>query len=122
MPSSAAEGSRLRKVVSRLATATLRDNRAVADLELAVGEAFSNAVKYGSCDSKVSVCVETPSRRELAIEMAYPGTQFDTTVKYPEDATAGNGGFGRFIIQSVTDAMEYSFKDGLTTLRMVKRR
>lgn len=121
MPSRAYECSRLRKVVCRLASATLRDPD-VADVELAVGEAFSNAVKYGSEDGKVSIRVETPSSRELAVEMAYPGNRFDTSVKYPQDVLSGSGGFGRYIMRQIIDSMEYSFENGNTTLRITKRR
>lgn len=122
MPSSADECARLRKVICRLASSALRDRRAAADLELAVGEAFSNAVKYGAQNSKVSICVEAPSNRELAVEMAYPGSRFDTAIKLPDDPKNVSGGFGRYIMDTVTDSMEYSFENGLTTLRMTKRR
>lgn len=120
--SSAAECSRLRKVVCRLASAALRSPSAVADAELAVGEAFSNAVKYGAPDSKVSVCVEVSPRRGLAVEIAYPGRKFDTRVTRPKNVRRATGGFGRYIMQEVMDSVEYSFHDGLTTLRMTKRR
>lgn len=121
-PSKPAECPRLRKVISRLAGDALRSPHAVADVELAVGEAFSNAVRHGGRNAKVSLRVEARSERELAVEMAYPGCRFDTTVTCPTDVQEGRGGFGRFIMQQVLDGMEYSFRNGCTTLRMVKRR
>jgi len=120
--SEAAECRRLRKVVSRLAADALCSPHAVADVELAVGEAFSNAVKHGARNAKVSLRVEARSERELAVEVAYPGRQFDTTVTCPTDMHEGRGGFGRFIMQQILDGMEYSFRDGRTTVRMLKRR
>jgi anti-sigma regulatory factor (Ser/Thr protein kinase) len=91
-------------------------------MELALGEAISNAVKFGGRDSMISVKVETLPNREVAVELAYPGEKFDTCVTRPQDIRNATGGFGRFIIQQVTDSMEYSFEDGRTRLRMVKRR
>jgi anti-sigma regulatory factor (Ser/Thr protein kinase) len=122
MPSDASECYKLRKVVCRLATATLRDPGAVADVELAVGEAFGNAVKHGAKNGKVSVKVEPHRHRELAVEMAYSSGPFDTAVTYPQNILEGKGGLGRYIMRQILDGMEYSFDDnGGTTLRMTKR-
>jgi anti-sigma regulatory factor (Ser/Thr protein kinase) len=120
MPSSPAECSRLRKVVTRLASAGLRPT-AAEEMELALGEAISNAVKYGESDAKISVRVESLPDREVAVELDYPDDQFDACIKCPDDLRNATGGFGRFIIQQVTDSMEYSFQDGHTRLRMTKR-
>jgi anti-sigma regulatory factor (Ser/Thr protein kinase) len=122
MVSNAAECSRLRKVVSRLALAALNDAHAVADLELAIGEAFSNAVKYGAHDAKVSVRVESSFGHRVMLEMAYPGSRFDTRITLPSNTAQATGGYGRFLMRNVTDSMEYSFRNGCTTLRMTKRR
>ena len=121
MPSSPAEFSRLRKVVTRLASAELR-GIAAKDIELALGEAISNAVKYGRSDAKISVRVESLPDRKVAVELDYPGERFDARIKCPDDVRNATGGFGRFIIQQITDSMEYSFEDGHTRLRMTKRR
>ena len=120
MPSSPAECSRLRKVVTRLASAELR-GIAAEEMELALGEAISNAVKYGQSDAKISVRVKSLPDREVAVELNYPDERFDACVTCPDDVRNATGGFGRFIIQQVTDSMEYSFEDGHTRLRMTKR-
>lgn len=120
MLSSPAECSRLRKLVTRLAASALRSTDA-EDMELAIGEALSNAVKYGQAGSKISVRVESSPDTELAVELAYLGSRFDTCVKCPDDLANATGGFGRFIIDQVTDSMEYSFDNGCTTLRLTKR-
>jgi anti-sigma regulatory factor (Ser/Thr protein kinase) len=105
-----------------LAAAALRSSGAVTDIELAVGEAFSNAIKYGKRNSKITVRVVGAPGCEVSVEMAYPGSRFDTTVKRPADIEKATGGFGRYIIKQVMDDTEYSFRNGFTTLRMRKRR
>lgn len=122
VPSNPLQCSRLRKIVGRIASYTLRNPEAVADVELAFGEAFSNAVKYGENGSKVSVRIEPISNRGLALEMAYPGASFDTTVTLPKDKGDAKGGFGRYIITQVMDSLEYSFDSGCTRVRMTKRK
>lgn len=112
--------SRLRKVLARLASTALADQDAVDDLGLAFGEAFSNAVKYGS-DGVVTLRVQAGPDSGLALEMIYPGTAFNTKISLPQDTSSGNGGFGRYIMACLTDYLEYSFHNGSTTLRMAKR-
>jgi anti-sigma regulatory factor (Ser/Thr protein kinase) len=120
-PSSLRECRRLRKIVCRLASATLGTSDAVEDVELALGEAFSNAVKYGSART-ISVRVKTRPGRQFALELVYPGRRFDTEVTPPPDMRGANGGFGRLLMKQVMDSMEYSFRDGRTTVRMTKKR
>ncbi len=120
MPSSPAECSRLRKVVTRLASIALRPT-AAEEMELALGEALTNAVRYGDSGGKITVRVETLPHREVAVELAYPGREFDTCITCPPDLKNATGGFGRFIIQRTTDSMDYSFENGYTHLRMTKR-
>jgi anti-sigma regulatory factor (Ser/Thr protein kinase) len=122
MPSRFSESPRLRKVVCHLASATLCDQKAAADVETAVGEAFTNAIKFGAEDGKVCVKVESPEWRALSIEMAYPGCDLDGSVRYPQNVLNAEGGFGRCIARKMIDSMEYSFEDGKTTLRITKRR
>jgi anti-sigma regulatory factor (Ser/Thr protein kinase) len=112
----------LRKILCRLAEVTLRDPVAVDDMELAFGEAFGNAVKYGEKNAKICVRVEAVPEYGLSIEMAYPGSQFNTTVTYPSDVKNANGGFGRFIMKQLVDSLEYSFDGGFTTVRMTRHR
>ena len=121
VPLNNAECSRVRRVVSCLASAALNDPAAVDDIELAIGEAFSNAVKYGT-HGLATVFVDLSTPRVLSLEMIYPGRDFDTTVTYPADIENGNGGFGRFIMSRLLDRMDYSFEDGRTVLRMRKAR
>jgi len=117
----AAKASRIRKVVSCLASATLRDPLAVGDIELAIGEAFSNAVKYG-LGGKASMRIDISEPENIAVEMTYPGKGFDTTVTYPDDAESGDGGFGRYIMHQILDKMDYYFEDGCTILSISKHR
>lgn len=121
MPASHSECWRLRRLISQLAVASRFNPPDVADVALAVGEAFSNAVKYGTRNSKVRVRVEDFDR-ELAVVLEYHGPRFDTSVRLPRDVTTARGGFGRYIMQQVTDGMCYEFYDGHTVLRLTKRR
>lgn len=107
-------------MVTRLASTALQEC-ALEEMELALGEAISNAVRYGVPDSKITVRVETLPSQEVAVELAYPGERFDTPITCPEDLSNATGGFGRFIIQQVMDSMEYSFENGRTRLRITKR-
>ena len=121
VPANLAESYKLRKIVTFLASGLLYNQSDIADVELAVGEAFTNAVKYGTGNNKVCVRVDSSSKRELSVELKYRGRQFDTTVTCPEEPTY-TGGYGRFLMKQVTDGMRYRFKDGDTILRLVKRR
>ncbi len=121
VPLNPSECSRVRRVVCCLASAALNDPVAVGDIELAMGEAFSNAVKYGR-HGLATVYVDLSRPKVLTLEMVYPGADFDTTVTYPEDVHNASGGFGRFIMKRVLDMMDYSFEDGRTILRMRKTR
>lgn len=121
VPADLCESYKLRKIVSFLASGLLFNPSDIADVELAVGEAFTNAVKYGMGNSKVSVKVDSSSSREFAVELKYRGREFDTTVTCPEKPTH-TGGYGRFLMKQVTDGMRYRFKNGDTIVRLVKRR
>lgn len=121
VPLNPAECSRVRKVVACLASAALDDPIAIGDIELAVGEAFSNAVKYGHQGS-ATVYIDLSTPKAMTLEMVYQGSGFDTSVKYPQDVEKANGGFGRFIMNRVLDMMHYTFEDGRTILRMSKSR
>ena len=121
VPADLSESRKLRKIVAFLAAGLLYRSSDITDVELAVGEAFTNAVKYGAGGSKVYIRVDSSSNRELSVELKYRGRQFDTTVTCPEEPTH-EGGYGRFIMQQITDGMRYRFKNGETVLRLVKRR
>lgn len=121
VPADLSESCKLRKIVVFLASGLLFNPSDIADVELAVGEAFTNAVKYGMGNSKVSVKVDSSSSCEFAVELKYRGREFDTTVTCPEEPTH-TGGYGRFLMKQVTDGMRYRFENGDTVVRLVKRR
>lgn len=121
VPADLAESYKLRKIVTFLASGLLFDRSDIADVELAVGEAFTNAVRYGIGSSKVFVKVDSSSNREFSVELKYRGREFDTRVTCPEKPTH-TGGYGRFLMQQVTDGVRYYFKDGNTIVRLTKRR
>jgi len=123
VPARLSQSQKVRKVISHLAEAALRDPILVTEMEVAVGEAFSNAVKYGDRRTAISFKLESGKGNSLAVRMAYGGKPFDTTVTYPLDVLEGKGGLGRYIMTRVLDRMEYRFgAGGMTTLCMRKSR
>jgi anti-sigma regulatory factor (Ser/Thr protein kinase) len=120
MRSSLQECARLRRLVARMAARSLCKNAAL-DMELAVGEALSNAVKYGSPDEMICVRIDLRAKHELAVDLYYCGNRFNTRVRRPAHPQTATHGYGRFIIRQVTDDMEYTFEDGRTHLRLTKR-
>jgi anti-sigma regulatory factor (Ser/Thr protein kinase) len=111
MPSKASESYGLRKAVCRLACASLSDPDAAADMELAVGEAFANAVEYGDEDAKVFIKVGASTRRSVSVEMAYSGCKFDTCITNPQDVLSPEASFGSFIMHEIADGAGFHFID-----------
>jgi serine/threonine-protein kinase RsbW len=94
----------------------------LADLETAIGEACTNALKHGSprgdLDEVRAKCMR--NRHTLIVEISDNGCGFD-----PERAPAPppdklfEGGMGVFIMKALTDTVEFEFRHG-TTVRLVK--
>lgn len=120
MRSSLEECARLRRLVARLSARSLCE-KAALDMELAVGEALSNAVKYGSPDDMICVRIDSRAKHEFAVDLYYCGHRFNTRVTRPSHPETATHGYGRFIISQAADNMQYTFKDGRTHLRLTKR-
>lgn len=96
---------------------------AIDDIRLAVGEAFSNAVRHGqAADVPINIrCRQIGDR--LLIELNYRGDQFHPDeVPLPTAESGCQGGMGIYFMRLVMDAVEYDFRDGYTRLIMEKRR
>lgn len=96
---------------------------AVDDIRLAVGEAFSNAVRHGhAAEAPIQIrCREIEDR--LLIELKYPGDLFYPDRIPPPTAESGcDGGMGIYFMRLVMDVVEYDFRDGYTHLVLEKRR
>lgn len=109
-------GQAARRFIKRIAGEWLSGNR-LTDLELAVGEAVSNAVQYGEGISLHVAC--WTERGNLVTEIGSRGDGFGR-IGPPELPPIGSvRGYGLFIIHHVVDAVE--FFDGGTRMRLTKR-
>lgn len=94
----------------------------IGDIELAVGEAVSNAIKHGcsfNCRARIIIRLYQHSDR-LVAEVSDSGCGFDLEglpKTLPNDLI--EGGRGLRFIRSFMDEVSYSF-DGGTTVRMTK--
>ncbi len=92
-------------------------------VNLAVGEAASNAVRHGCREDgnlKVRVRSSTDGHT-LVVEINDPGPGFDPEqVRSPELGELREGGMGIYFMRLTMDDVTYSFDEG-TTVRLVKR-
>ena len=96
----------------------------LADVELAVGEASSNALKYGSPKGELDEVTVKCMKNEhtLIVEISDNGGGFDPEAVSPltPDGLA-EGGMGIFLMRALMDTVEFEFRSG-TTVRLTKRR
>ncbi len=119
-----AESARaFRKVVRDDATAAGFDQSAIPDLLLSVGEAFTNAVRYGNAVEHGGVEARIQaSPSEVVVTLEYAGESFCHQIPCIADTVnLKSGGLGRMIMYTLLDEVDYEFKDGYTIVRMVKR-
>lgn len=115
------EGRPLRRAVRDLCEQAGVADEASSDFLLAISEAFSNAIRYGTTPAEESVRVRVEiSRLEARLWLEYRGEPF------PQDpprlpAADSTGGRGRYLIARLTDEAEYQFANGKTRLKLVKR-
>lgn len=92
-----------------------------ADVKLAVGEAVTNAVKYGgvTAEDTVSICCTADSSR-LVVVISDSGPGFDrTALSYPHPDELPTRGMGIPIMELVMDEVIFENAAGMT-VRMVK--
>ena len=112
----------IRQNVIEFASSCPFTSEELMDLELAVGEACTNAVKHGSPrgdQDNVNVkCLK--KNTTLVVEITDHGSGFDPkAIKLPNaDLLPGNG-FGLYLMRQLVDTVEFAFSDG-TTVRLVK--
>jgi serine/threonine-protein kinase RsbW len=98
------------------------DSQLLDAVNLAVGEAASNAVRHGCReDDSQKVRVESATNgHTLVIEISDPGAGFDPKeVRSPEVGELREGGMGIYFMRLTMDEVTYSFEGG-TTVRLVK--
>lgn len=97
------------------------EGECVSELLLAVSEAFSNAVRYGTTPPQACICVDIYiGPVEARITLVYEGAPF------PQDPPSlpsidSTGGRGRYLIALLTDEASYQFQEGKTCLGLLKR-
>jgi serine/threonine-protein kinase RsbW len=98
------------------------DSQLLDAVNLAVGEAASNAVRHGCREDdclKVRVKSATDGHT-LVVEINDPGPGFDPDqVSSPEVGELREGGMGIYFMRLTMDGVEYTFDNG-TTVRLLK--
>lgn len=124
LPSSLSFCSVARERVRRVADAVGFDRKCREDILLAVGEAVSNAIKYGKCEeddpSFTVSCLGT--REKVCVTVSDSGPGFSLTEDVPsfEDALFMEHGRGIHCMNAVMDDVVFKFGGG-TTVQLVKR-
>jgi anti-sigma regulatory factor (Ser/Thr protein kinase) len=95
----------------------------LGEIELAVGEACTNAVKYGSpAGANDTIQVKcTKDEHALVIEVSDSGPGFDPAALTPPCDELSESGMGIRLMRCMMDEVEFKFGYG-TTVRMVKYR
>ncbi|MCL5104489.1 MAG: ATP-binding protein [Armatimonadetes bacterium] len=120
-PSLMANCHEARERVDRVAEAVGFSKCRRSDIMLAVGEAVTNAVKYGHNGDKAHFtvsCVATTEKLSVSVSDNGPGFSLQDIPTF-EDALMMESGRGVHCINAVMDEVDFQFDDG-TTVRMVK--
>ncbi len=121
LQSDLSQGRPLRCRLQELCNQAGIEGEGVSELLLAVSEAFSNAVRYGSTPPGECISVDVSiGAAEARVTLIYAGEPF------PQDPPAlpsieSTGGRGRYLIALLTDEARYQFRDGKTRLSLLKR-
>ncbi|MHB0913174.1 MAG: ATP-binding protein [Armatimonadota bacterium] len=90
------------------------------DLEIAIGEACSNAVRHGTPGGGEIRVACKRNERTFVVEISDCGEGFDpTALSQPDPNQMKEGGMGIYLMHMLMDAVEFDF-DGGTTVRLVK--
>lgn len=114
--------SLLRQKAMDFAATSPLSSEDLMDLELAIGEACSNAVRHGSPDGKLGeVCVRYMMKENaLVVEISDHGCGFDPElVPPPVPEQMAEGGLGIYLMRKLVDVVEFEFDAG-TTVRLTK--
>lgn len=110
--------------VSKMAVAAGFDQNSINDILLAVGEAVTNAIKYGSKGVENAAftvsCLATKERFCISVSDNGPGFDCKDIPSF-EDALFMEHGRGVYCINALMDEVSFHFNFG-TTVRMVKHK
>ena len=110
-----------RKTLEAIASTIGLTTREVEDLELAVGEACTNAVKYGEAGDQTVQVIYRVGRNSIEIDVCNKGKAFTPPACPTPIENLQAGGLGLFLIDQLVDEMMIDCKAGQTTLKMVKQ-
>jgi serine/threonine-protein kinase RsbW len=108
--------------VSEMLESLSPDSTLLDAVNLAVGEAASNAVRHGCReDERKKVRVQSATDgHTLVVEICDPGPGFDPDrIPSPEPGELREGGMGIYFMRLTMDEVTYSFEEG-TRVRLVK--
>ena len=97
---------------------------AILDLEVAVGEALSNAILYGSQDSasRISICCEGSMRKDsFIVEVVDSGAPFDPGTARAASSYDDVGGRGISIMRALVDKLRIYHNGEGTVVELVMK-
>jgi anti-sigma regulatory factor (Ser/Thr protein kinase) len=95
------------------------------DLELAAGEAITNAILYGSPDpsGRISICADFNQRTQtMSIEIQDHGNAFDRTKTKRSVPAESTGGRGLKLMRMLVDRVYISQEDDGLLVRLIKKK
>ncbi len=108
--------SRMRQIIRQYTDSA----DAVHELELALGEAFANAVEYEAYAPGKRLALELAvDRTRATLELRYPGNPF-TLADGRLPASDSIHGRGIVIMKECTDHLAFKFKKGVILVQMIK--
>lgn len=123
IPSEPEYVSVVRRAIEGIAQRMHFDDVQIEDLKVAVGEACTNAVKYGcpkdSSQGVVVRCVVKPDGLLVEVRNKVSGCSMPTIPGEPD--LGKEGGLGLYLIQALMDDVSLEWKDETAIVRMVKR-
>ncbi|WP_421903665.1 ATP-binding protein [Maridesulfovibrio sp.] len=99
------------------------DEKTGQDIDLAVSEAVSNAIRHSHSLGESSIALRLISDgKKLIIEVedSGPGFEFEL-IQTPDLDTPQEGGYGLFLIKQVMDSVSYERRQGNNVLSMEKQ-
>ena len=124
IPSSPEYVSIVRHAVEGIARRLQFDNIQIEDLKLAVGEACTNAVKYGCPANDDSHLVEikcTVVNDGLAIEIRNNIANCKSPTVPIEPDLNKEGGLGLYLMRKLMDEVDFMWECEVATVKMLKR-
>jgi serine/threonine-protein kinase RsbW len=123
IPSEPEYVSVVRRAIEGIAQRMHFDDVQIEDLKVAVGEACTNAVKYGCPKDRshgvVIRCVVKPDGLLVEVRNKVLGCSMPTIPGEPD--LGKEGGLGLYLIQALMDDVSLEWKDETAIVRMVKR-